>query len=138
MKQSMSPSANGFRKCAQPRNAPSSSWRFPQFGIGDMVLCVDCGGPHRSDCVEGGGGEEGNSTFSAGNMHKNTCLPCRLRRKTSYIRTALRPFEEVRHVFFLRPSSREAIYHPLLLLWEHGRWPGSRTPNEPSRQVILF
>ena len=50
----MSPSANGFRKCAQPRNAPSSSWRFPQFGTGDVVvLCVDCGGHNRSGCVEG-------------------------------------------------------------------------------------
>ena len=85
---------------------------------------LDCGGHHRSDCVGGGGGEEqeGNSTFSAGNMHKNTCLSCRLGRKTSYIRIALRPFEEIRHVFFLRPFSREAIYHPLRTPPPVGAW----------------
>ena len=134
----MSPSANGFRKCAQPRNAPSSSWRFPQFGTGDVVvLCVDCGGHHRSGCVEG---RKVTVHFLQEICTKTpACHAGSGGRPHTYIRTALRPFEEIRHVFFLRPFSREAIYHPLLLLlWEHGRWPGSRTPTEPSRQVILF
>ena len=84
----------------------------------DDVLCVDCGGHHRFDCVEG----EGRKVtvhfiflqeIRTKTVQSDSCLP-----RKEHRGSVVANLKEIRRVFFSRPFSREQY------ITHCGRWSG--------------